>query len=262
MNETGLQLNSKPGNGVAIKGSKNITSITSGKKSKTVSVLACASAEGTFLPPYCIMKGKNLKVEFMDGMPSGLVVKMSQKSSYVTSEIFLCWLRSHFEPGKLGWKVLLLLDGHTLHTSLLEVLVYTEQEGIILMSIPPHTSHWLQHLDRPFFKSLKSYFYSACNYFITNNPSRKTNHLQFGKLLNSAWTKAAGVQNSVSGFQACGIVPLDMSVIPAYAYLEPDSSGAVPIVQVLAHTLASAPIGEVDPVASAMQNLSANTSML
>ncbi|XP_072392507.1 uncharacterized protein [Diabrotica undecimpunctata] len=144
------------------------------------------------------MKGKNLKVEFMDGMPPGSVVKMSQKSSYVTSEIFLHWLKSHFQPRKSAGKVLLLLDGHTSHTSSLEVLVYTEQEGIILMSIPPHTSHWLQPLDRSFFKSLKSYFYGACNYFITNNPSRKINRLQFEKLLNSAWTKATGVQNGVS----------------------------------------------------------------
>lgn len=131
MDETGLQLNNKPGNVVAIKGSKSVTSITSGEKGETVSVLACASAEGTFLPPYCIMKGKNLKVEFMDGMPPGSVVKMSQKSAYVTSEIFLHWLKTHFQPRKPAGKVLLLLDGHTSHTSSLEVLVYTEQEGII-----------------------------------------------------------------------------------------------------------------------------------
>ncbi|XP_072380549.1 uncharacterized protein [Diabrotica undecimpunctata] len=73
MDETGLQLNKRPGNVVAIKGSKNVTSITSGK----------STVEGTFLPPYCIMKSKNLKVELNERDASWLSCKNVTK-------IFLC----------------------------------------------------------------------------------------------------------------------------------------------------------------------------
>ncbi|KAI4463223.1 hypothetical protein MML48_4g00004247 [Holotrichia oblita] len=71
MDETGLQLNNKPGQVIAAKGSKSVSTITSGEKGETISVIACCNAEDVFLPPYCIFKGKNKKEEFADGMPPG-----------------------------------------------------------------------------------------------------------------------------------------------------------------------------------------------
>ncbi|XP_039278770.1 uncharacterized protein LOC120350253 [Nilaparvata lugens] len=228
MDETGLQLNNKPGKVVALKGSKNVTSVTSGEKGETISLLACVNGEGTFLPPFCIMKGKNLKQEFCDGLPPGAEVKMSPKSGYVNSEIFFDWLKNHFTPRKPAGKVLLLLDGHTSHTSCIEMLEFAEENNILLMSIPPHTSHWLQPLDRAFFKSLKMNFYAACSNFIVNNPSRKITRLQFGTLLNIAWGKSANVDNGVSGFRTCGIIPLEAERIPDYAFLSESTDSRPP----------------------------------
>ncbi|XP_071051794.1 uncharacterized protein [Onthophagus taurus] len=219
MDETGLQLNNKPGKVIAIKGSKNVTSVTSGEKGETISVLACVNGEGTFLPPFCIMKGKNLKQEFCDGMQPGAEVKMSQKSGYVNADLFCYWLKNHFTSRKPTGKVLLLLDGHTSHTSCIEMLEFADNNDIILMSIPPHTSHWLQPLDRTFFKSLKSNYYSACNSYMINNPSRKITRMQFGTLLRLAWGKSANVDNGVSGFRTCGILPFEPKAIPDYAFL-------------------------------------------
>lgn len=219
MDETGLQINNRPGEVVAIKGSKNVTSITSGEKGETISVLACCNGEGIFLPPFCIFKGKNLKHEFLDGMPPGANIRMSPKSAYVTSELFFDWLKNHFTPRKPMGKVLLLLDGHTSHTSCVEMLEFAENNEIILMSLPPHTTHWLQPLDRSFFKSLKANYYAACNSFMKNHPSRKISRLQFGNLLNTAWAKSAIIGNGVNGFKASGIIPLNPDAIPDYAYL-------------------------------------------
>lgn len=85
------------------------------------------------------MKGKNLQQELCDGMPHGAEVKMSQKYGYVNAELFFDWLRNHFTPRKPAGKVLLLLDGHTSHTSCIEMLEFAEQNDIVLMSIPPHS---------------------------------------------------------------------------------------------------------------------------
>lgn len=222
MDETGLQLNNKPGEVVAIKGSKNVTSITSGEKGETISCLACCNGEGTFLPPFCIYKGKNKKAEFSDGMPPGTEIRMSQKSAYVNSELFFDWLKNHFTPRKPFGKVLLLLDGHTSHTSSVEMLEFAEENDIILFSLPPHTTHWLQPLDRSFFKSLKANFYQASNSFIRTHPSRKINRLQFSNLLNVAWSKSANVGNGVNGFKATGIIPFNRDAIPDHAYLVSD----------------------------------------
>ncbi|KAF5300847.1 hypothetical protein FQA39_LY10969 [Lamprigera yunnana] len=51
-----------------------------------------------------------------------------------------------------------------------------------------------------------------------NNAGRKLTRYQFPSLINTAWSKAATVQNGVSGFKTCGIHSLDELIIPDYAY--------------------------------------------
>lgn len=219
VDETGLQLNNKPGQVIAAKGSKAVASITSGERGETISVIACCNGEGTFLPPYCIFKEKNIKEEFSSGMPPGSVVRMSQKSAYVNTEFFFNWLKEHFMPRKPLGKVLLILDGHTSHCNLCEMLEFAQENGIIMLCLPPHTTHYLQPLDRAVFKSLKTYYYSACNNFIKTNPGRKIGRLQFGQLLAESWAKAAVPKNAISGFKATGIIPFSPEAIPDYAFI-------------------------------------------
>jgi len=84
VDETGLQLNNRPGEVIAAKGSKVVTSITSGE---TVTVVSCISAEGSYLPPFCIFKGKNKKAEYGDGMPPGSTVAMNATSILICFSI-------------------------------------------------------------------------------------------------------------------------------------------------------------------------------
>lgn len=219
IDESGLQLNNKPGEVIAQKGSKSVPSITSGEKGETISVVACCSAEGVFLPPFCIFKGKNVKECYTDGMPPGSAISMNQKSAYINAEIFKKWLEEHFLPRKPAGTALLILDGHTSHTHSVEVLEFCEVNEIVLLCLPSHTTHFLQPLDRSFFKSLKSNYYSECNRFMKINPSRKITRYQFGKLLGDSWSKSATVQNGISGFRATGISPFNPNIVPDYAYL-------------------------------------------
>ena len=108
MDETGLQLNNKSGHVIAAKGVKDVASLTSAEKGETITVVTCCSAEGVFLPPVCIFKGKNKKQEFENGMPPGATVYMSEKSAYVNAKLFLEWLQHHFIPRKPHGKVLLM----------------------------------------------------------------------------------------------------------------------------------------------------------
>lgn len=207
VDETGLQLNNKPGQVIAAKGSKNVSSLTSGEKGETISVVACCNGEGSFLPPYCIFKGKNIKREFSNGMPPGSVVRMSEKSAYVNAEIFFDWLKNHFLPRKPAGKVVLILDGHTSHCNLCEMLEFAEEHEIIMICLPAHTTHYLQPLDRSAFKSLKNHYYEACNNFVKRNPQQRISRLNFGGLLAEAWTRAAIARNAISGFRATGLIP-------------------------------------------------------
>jgi hypothetical protein len=176
VDETGLQLNTRAG------------------------MVLAENAEGFFLPPYCIFKGKNKNDELSDGMPPGSAIRMNKKSAYVNSDIFFDWLKFHFLPRKMPGKVLLIVDGHTSHTNNLEMLQFSEEKNIILLCLPPHTTHYLQPLDRGFFKSLKIFYYDACRRFIKGNTGRKLKRVNFGKLL--------GCPESYERF--CGILFLDI----------------------------------------------------
>lgn len=193
--------------------------MTSAEKGETVTVIACCNAEGNFLPPACVFKGKNKKAEFEDGMPPGSVVYMGEKSAYVNTSIFFTWLKEHFVPRKPNGKVLLILDGHSSHCSNIEMLEYAAHNEIILLCLPPHTTQFLQPLDRAYFKSFKSHFYEACNLFVKTHPGRKINRLQFGHLLSTAWCKAATPSNGVSAFSSTGIYPFNPAIIPDYAFV-------------------------------------------
>lgn len=228
MDETGLQLNNKPGYVIAKKGSKNVAAITSSEKGETITLISCCNAEGVYIPPACIFKGKNKKSEFEDGMPPGSVVYMSQKSAYINTDLMFTWLKNHFIPRKPPGKVILILDGHASHCNSPGMLEYAEEHDVILLCLPSHTTQFLQPLDRAFFKSLKLHFNNACNGYIRANPTRKISRLQFGQLLSQAWSKAATVENAVSAFRATGICPFNPEAIPDYAYLEAEETNKEP----------------------------------
>jgi hypothetical protein len=175
---------------VSMKGKKNVMSVTAKERGETVTVVSCVSATGVFMPPYVIFKGKNLRQEFRDGMPPGTTVSMS-KSGYITVEIFHDFIKHFFSRKPQGDKPNILLhDGRYTHESDPDTLQYALDNNVIMISIPPHISHYIQPLDRSFFRSLKVHYYSACNSWIKQNPARGITEVQFGMLLSQAWGKA------------------------------------------------------------------------
>lgn len=55
---------------------------------ENVTVAACVNALGCPIPPMIIFKGKKLKSEFTDNLPSGSLVKMAPKGS-MTTQLFI-----------------------------------------------------------------------------------------------------------------------------------------------------------------------------
>ncbi|CAH2007076.1 unnamed protein product [Acanthoscelides obtectus] len=100
MDETGVQLLNKPSKVVTKKGSKDVHVLTSKERGENVTVIACCSADGTFIPPVLIFKGVNRKPVLSDGLPPGSKVYMNRKSSFINSELFVQWLVEQFIPHK------------------------------------------------------------------------------------------------------------------------------------------------------------------
>ena len=123
-------------------------------------------------------------------------------------------------------KVLILVDGHASHTKSIEVLKFRESSGIILLSLPPHTTHRLQPLDYAFFKPLKTAYNSACSAWMKSHVGRVITVRQFGEIFNNAYMKVASIQIAVNGFKSCGISPLNKNIIAdsEYATIQDEST--------------------------------------
>lgn len=218
MDETGIQINNKPGKVLASKGAKDVYTLTSCEKGENVTIIACCNAEGNFLPPVLIFKGTYTKPQFFDGLPPGSGVYMNKKSSYINTEFFMKWFEEIFLHKKGPGKALLILDGHSSHSNNIRLLELAKKEDVILLCLPSHTTHALQPLDRAFFKPLKSYFAQEAKSWMINYKNKKLTRYDVSKLIGKAWGKAASISNGVSALRSTGIFPYDPSTIPEHYF--------------------------------------------
>ncbi|KAJ8037467.1 hypothetical protein HOLleu_18284 [Holothuria leucospilota] len=168
------------------------------KKGETVTVVGCCSASGLYIPPYVVMKGKRMKDEYSDGLPPGSKLSLSD-TGYINSDLFLDWLK-HFRSFACPGKVLLLVDGHASHAKSVAVLDYARDKDIIMFCLPPHTTKYLQPLDRSVYKPLKVFYQHATHKFVRSQPGSTISKYRFGSLFSEAWGKTATYCGLCSGF--------------------------------------------------------------
>ena len=63
-------------------------------------------------------------------------------------------MNTHFSQHVTTRPILLLYDGHTSHYTA-QVIAEAKEQGIYLFALPPHTSHFLQPLDKSVFGPFK-----------------------------------------------------------------------------------------------------------
>ena len=81
------------------------------------------------------------------------------------------------------------------------------QNQVIIFTLPPHTTHVMQPLDRGYFSPLKLSW----------------RQYDFCRLFSQAWSKAFSIENIVSSFRVTGVHPLDRSLTKAHV-LEPNEN--------------------------------------
>ena len=97
----------------------------------------------------------------------------AHSSGWMTSDNFLVFIKHFVQVVKCTKEhpVLLLLDNHDSHTSI-QTIDFCKENGVVLLSFPPHCSHKLQPLDRSVFGPLKKYYSSVCDSFLKSRPGK------------------------------------------------------------------------------------------
>jgi len=76
------------------------------------------------------------------------------------------------------------LDGHSTHYQH-ETIKFAHDNGVVMMCLPPHTTHESQPLDASIFKPLKQNWNAR---FVQRNPGKVITKYDFSPLLNEAWS--------------------------------------------------------------------------
>jgi hypothetical protein len=108
--------------------------------------------------------------------------------------------------------VLLIMDNHAPHCSLAAVLL-CRGHHITLLTLPPHSSHKLQPLDKGFCGPLETAYASEVEKWLVNHPGQGFTLFHVSGLFRAAYSKTATVAKADKAFAATGIFPFSPDAI-------------------------------------------------
>ncbi|XP_063391330.1 uncharacterized protein LOC134676874 [Cydia fagiglandana] len=228
VDETGVTTVQKPNRIIAKRGMRQVGALTSAERGCLVTVTVVVNAIGNVLPPMFTFPRVNYQDHFISGAPIGSI-GTANKSGWMQEDDFFVFLQ-HFQRhtnSSLQHKVLLLLDNHSSHVSI-KCIDYCRENGIVMLSYPPHCSHKLQPLDRSVFGPFKKAVNTACDAWIRNNPGRVMTIYNIPSIVATALPQAATLSNVQAGFRNSGICPFNREIFgeldfaPSYVTDRPD----------------------------------------
>ena len=101
------------------------------------------------------------------------------------------------------------MDNYEAHVAV-DNLVYAKENGIVVLTLPPHCSDRMQPLDKTVFKSSKGSYNRSVENWQVNNPLKPLTIYHVAGLVNEAYTKSFTPSNIRAGFSSTGIFPFDL----------------------------------------------------
>lgn len=138
----------------------------------------------------------------------------------MTTDIFLRVLEhfvTHVRCSKER-QVILIMDNHESHLSV-AAIDFCKDNGIIILTLPPHTSNKLQPLDRTVFGPFKRFFNQGADDWMLSHPGQTLSIYDLAPICMKAWDRSATPSNIKSGFRCTGIWPFDKDIFSEEDFL-------------------------------------------
>ncbi|XP_063932672.1 uncharacterized protein LOC135144577 [Zophobas morio] len=217
--ETGITTVTDPGKVLAKKGQRRVGAVTSGERGTNITVMCAMSASGNYIPPMFIFPRQRMTPLLeKDGPPGALYT--NSKNGWINEQLFVDWLQhfaAYVKPTQES-PVLLILDNHSSHISL-PAFNYCKENHIVVLSIPPHSSHRTQPLDVSFYGPLKAAYRHECNRHMKTHLMAKITPYDVACLFNKAYAQVANISQGEAGFRATGIYPLNPNIFTEQDFL-------------------------------------------
>lgn len=219
LDETSTTTVQRPKKVLASKGSKQVSQCTSGERGILVTTCCIISASGNTLPPAMVFPRKNFKAHMTNGAPPG-TLGLATNSGWMTSEVFPLVMR-HFIKYSGSTKdnpTILIYDNHESHLTI-ETLNLAKENGVTIVTLPPHCSNKLQPLDVCVFYSFKAHYNAAVDSWMLCNPGIPMTIYQVGSCVGLAHERSMTPSNIKAGFKKTGIYPFDSEVFTTGDFL-------------------------------------------
>lgn len=205
--ETGITTVQVPERVLAMRGERQVASVTSGERGTLVTMCNAVSASGIAIPPYYIFPRVNFRDIFLKNGTPGCG-GCAQPSGWMTVDTFLGWFQHFlkFVKPSPAEPILLVLDNHETHLSI-DFIDKAKDSGVILVTIPPHTSHKLQPLDVSVYGPFKRLFNREMDSWLAGHGGKTVTIYELAEISGKAWLKASMPANIISGFDYAGLHP-------------------------------------------------------
>lgn len=210
--ETGVTNVHKPGKVLANIKQKQIGKVTSAERGTLITMCTAICANGTFVPPFFVFPRKIFKPFMLTGAPLGSS-GAAYPSGWMTGDNFLKYIEHFIKHVRCSkeFQILLILDNHESRYDV-RVLNMCKDNGIILLTLPPHCSHKLQPLDVSCFFPFKSYYNQGVDDWMLNHPAVPMTIYDVCSVVGTAYPKAFTPVNILNGFKKTGIAPLNSQI--------------------------------------------------
>ncbi|CAF3241860.1 unnamed protein product [Rotaria socialis] len=183
----------------------------SGKAFTTI--LLCTSASGDVIPPFVIYAAKAVNSLWCSGGAPGTTYKCSE-SGWISEGLFTEWFKSCFleRTKHIDRPLLLVMDSHPTHINI-DVIELAIKNKVILLCLPPHSTHALQPLDVVTLSSAKKFWKKIVSKYFSRSNRKTIRKIDFPSLLKYLMEEAFTKRQCVSGFARCGLWPFDGDVM-------------------------------------------------
>ena len=212
LDETGVKTVQGTSKILSEKGLKQVGQITSAERGVLVTMCCCVNAIGAALPPAYVFPRVHFRDNMLTGAPNGSL-GLATASGWMNSELFVVVLKhfiTHMNVSKDN-PAIIVMDNHESHVTL-ETIDTARENGLIILSFPPHCSHRMQPLDVSIYGPFKRYYNTVCTDWMLSHPGRALTIYDIAFLSGQAYYKAFIPANITAGFRKTGIYPVNREV--------------------------------------------------
>ena len=185
-----------------------------------ITLLACISAAGGRLSPALIYQGDSYDLQstwIEDVLPEDQVYFGSSENGWSSNAHGMAWLKQIFNLQTKdiagNRRRLLLADGHSSHVNL-EFINYCDQNRILLLILPLHTTHRLQPLDIGLFQPLSTAYSAELDNITAKSAGIVSmKKRMFWSVFKPAWDASFTLKNIINAFAKPGIWPINPDVV-------------------------------------------------